>query len=285
MCTGNVPPSNTQTTTTQSSSSTSSSSIRSTYDTTSSYNIKDGSVISDNSIEYIDTLSNYSSSFDDEVISQQQEIEKKIIEFGPIKVRPRKNPAPTLATGRRSKYEILSPDQEQKRQIRRARNRAAAEKVRVRRLGIEEQLTKEIKDLEQQKSYLVNNINELENKKLLLQTRFMTHEYLCMNNNKIDGTISLNENDFSLINNQLQSNDNNNNNNKVTNLYNTANDFQSMDTTDIFSNTSTLIQLSSSEIKNDLLFEFNDLDNILNNPQSSYVYAEDDEFNELLTMS
>ncbi|CAF1626347.1 unnamed protein product [Didymodactylos carnosus] len=232
MCTGNVPPSNTQTTTTQSSSSTSSSSIRSTYDTTSSYNIKDGSVISDNSIEYIDTL-----------------------------------------------------NQEQKRQIRRARNRAAAEKVRVRRLGIEEQLTKEIKDLEQQKSYLVNNINELENKKLLLQTRFMTHEYLCMNNNKIDGTISLNENDFSLINNQLQSNDNNNNNNKVTNLYNTANDFQSMDTTDIFSNTSTLIQLSSSEIKNDLLFEFNDLDNILNNPQSSYVYAEDDEFNELLTMS
>src|SRR5579871_23350 len=72
--------------------------------------------------------------------SRQSYDDNETIAFGPIKVKPRKKPAPTLATGRRSKYEILTPDKEQKRNVRRARNRAAAERVRISRLNIEQQL-------------------------------------------------------------------------------------------------------------------------------------------------
>jgi hypothetical protein len=101
------------------------------------------------------------------------------IAFGPIKVKPRKKPAPTLATGRRSKYEILTPDEEQKRNVRRARNRAAAERVRVSRLNIEQQLLDQIEALEQQEEKLSNNVQTLQHRKLNLETRLFTHEQMC----------------------------------------------------------------------------------------------------------
>ncbi|CAF1003128.1 unnamed protein product [Didymodactylos carnosus] len=156
---------------------------------------------SDSGIEHIDSNSNYSSSLNDDdetmITSTSFNLKHKdIIEFGPIRVRPRKNPAPTLATGRRSKYDILSPEEEHKRQIRRARNRAAAEKVRIRRLSIEERLKKQIRDLEQQSNSLINNINVLEDQKLQLESRLITHEHICMKNEQNDGTILLNENDL-----------------------------------------------------------------------------------------
>ena len=105
-----------------------------------------------------------------------------VIEFGPIKVKPRKKPAPTLATGRRSKYEILTPDEERKRNVRRARNRAAAERVRISRLNIEQQLQNQIDALEQQEQQLSADVRTLEHQKLHLQTRLLTHEHMCSRN-------------------------------------------------------------------------------------------------------
>ncbi|CAF0865167.1 unnamed protein product [Rotaria sordida] len=102
-----------------------------------------------------------------------------IIEFGPIKVKRRKKPAPTLATGRRSKYEILSPEEEHKRDIRRARNRVAAERVRVSRLCVEQQLQGQIDALQEQEQKLLNHIEILQSQKLNLETRVFTHEKLC----------------------------------------------------------------------------------------------------------
>ena len=104
------------------------------------------------------------------------------IAFGPIKVKPRKKPAPTLATGRRSKYEVLSPEEEMKRDIRRARNRAAAERVRVSRLNIEQQLLDEIAALEKQEQDLTTDVQTLQHQKLHLETRLFTHEQMCSTN-------------------------------------------------------------------------------------------------------
>jgi hypothetical protein len=104
-----------------------------------------------------------------------------VIAFGPIKVKPRKKPAPTLATGRRSKYEVLSPEEERKRNVRRARNRAAAERVRISRLNIEQQLLDQIEILEKQEEKLLNNVQTLQHQKLHLETRLFTHEQMCSN--------------------------------------------------------------------------------------------------------
>lgn len=102
-----------------------------------------------------------------------------IIEFGPIKVKPRKKPALTLATGRRSKYEVLSPDEEQKRDVRRARNRAAAERVRLSRLSVEQQLQGQINELEAQEQKLSNKVQILHYHKINLEARVLTHEKIC----------------------------------------------------------------------------------------------------------
>ncbi|CAF0997386.1 unnamed protein product [Adineta steineri] len=109
-----------------------------------------------------------------------------IIEFGPIKVKPRKKPAPTLATGRRSKYETLSPEEEQKRDLRRARNRAAAERVRINRLTVEQQLQGQIDALEQQEENLSSHVDMLEQHKLRLETRILTHDKICSNMNSMN---------------------------------------------------------------------------------------------------
>ena len=114
------------------------------------------------------------------------------IAFGPIKVKRRKKPAPTLATGRRSKYEILSPEEEQKRNIRRARNRAAAERVRVSRLSVEQQLLNQIAELESQEAKLSQNVQSLQHQKLHLETRLFTHERMCSNMTQTSASIASN---------------------------------------------------------------------------------------------
>jgi len=121
--------------------------------------------------------------------------DNETIAFGPIKVKPRKKPAPTLATGRRSKYEILSPDAEQKRIVRRARNRAAAERVRISRLNVEQQLLDQIDALEKQEENLLHNVQTLQHKKLHLETRLFTHEQMCsdmtVSNSKVTSQIDM----------------------------------------------------------------------------------------------
>lgn len=105
--------------------------------------------------------------------------ENDTIAFGPIKVKPRKRPAPTLATGRRSKYETLSPEEEAKRDVRRRRNREAAERVRLNRLAVEQQLQEQIDILQRNNDMLETHVQNLENSKLQLQTRLETHRQYC----------------------------------------------------------------------------------------------------------
>ena len=83
-------------------------------------------------------------------------------QYGPIVVKPRTNPAPTLKTGRKSKYISLSTEEEEKRDKRRSRNRQAAEKCKQKRIEIEEKLEINLKNLmAEQKSI------QLEKQKLL----------------------------------------------------------------------------------------------------------------------
>ena len=77
--------------------------------------------------------------------------------------RPRRNPAPTLATGRKSKTVELPPDEYQKREMRRSRNRKAAEKCKEKRTQIEnllqdrkDFLSREHKDLQLEISTLTS---------------------------------------------------------------------------------------------------------------------------------
>ncbi|CAF4441384.1 unnamed protein product, partial [Adineta steineri] len=102
----------------------------------------------------------------------------RINRYGPVTVNPRKLPSKTLYTGRRSKYEVLSTDEEEKRRDRRERNRVAATKCREKRenvlsyLEIEynkelknhENLLKMVDALGQQKQHLesvvTNHLNE-----------------------------------------------------------------------------------------------------------------------------
>jgi hypothetical protein len=98
--------------------------------------------------------------------------------YGPITVNPRKEPSKTLFTGRRSKYEVLSADEDEKRRDRRERNKVAATKCREKRetvlshldnqlngeMNNHKQLLKLIDNLIQQKNYLdsviENHFNE-----------------------------------------------------------------------------------------------------------------------------
>lgn len=105
--------------------------------------------------------------------------ENGIKAFGPIQVKARRKPAPTLATGRRSKYEALNPEEERKRDVRRARNRAAAERVRLSRLDIENDLQRQLRDLEEQERQLLSCVQRLQQQKLDLQTRIQTHRAAC----------------------------------------------------------------------------------------------------------
>jgi hypothetical protein len=83
-------------------------------------------------------------------------------QYGPIVVKPRTNPAPTLKTGRKSMYIKLSAEEEEKRDKRRSRNRHAAEKCKQKRTEIEEKLEINLKNLmAEQKSI------QLEKQKLL----------------------------------------------------------------------------------------------------------------------
>lgn len=66
----------------------------------------------------------------------------------------KRKPAPTLATGRKSKDEYLPPDEEQKRKLRRERNKYAAAKCRKKRADL-------TKRLESESELLENNINRL----------------------------------------------------------------------------------------------------------------------------
>jgi hypothetical protein len=104
--------------------------------------------------------------------------------YGPIVIRPRKNPAPTLASGRKSKYAVLTPDEEQKREQRRKRNREAATKCNLKRAEIEGRLETQLEMLLNEQAMLSSEKHLLFNEKLRLEQLLNKHKCQLNNQNK-----------------------------------------------------------------------------------------------------
>ena len=115
------------------------------------------------------TNSPVNSSTDDQNQSTSDEHRKEgdcvTVAYGPITIRVRQSKPPTLATGRRSKFLQLEGDAAAKRDLRRKRNRDAAKKLKEKRFIIEQQLQKDIDELESKGQALESRIKVLETHK------------------------------------------------------------------------------------------------------------------------
>ncbi|CAF0979062.1 unnamed protein product [Rotaria magnacalcarata] len=88
-----------------------------------------------------------------------------IVDYGPVRVRHRRSVSRTIATGRRSKDELLHGVDAMKRELRRIKNRVAARELKKARDQIEVDLLEEIKKLERQQYDLEEQHKELEDRK------------------------------------------------------------------------------------------------------------------------
>jgi hypothetical protein len=94
------------------------------------------------------------------------------ITYGPTCVKLRSGAAPTLATGRRSKFMKLEGDAAVKREIRRQRNREAAKKLKEKRTILEQQLRNDILELESKEQELLSKIQSLKTRKQQLELQY-----------------------------------------------------------------------------------------------------------------
>jgi len=102
------------------------------------------------------------------------------VRYGPVTVNPRKQPSKTLFTGRRSKYEVLPDDDEEKRRDRRERNRVAATKCREKRENVLSNLDNEL-DIELAKNKdLIQLVHKFEQRKFDLETIMNNHLNECL---------------------------------------------------------------------------------------------------------
>ncbi|CAF0977429.1 unnamed protein product [Rotaria sordida] len=107
--------------------------------------------------------------------SKQQTTEP--IHYGPIVVKPRKNTAPTLANGRRSKDDPLPPDEDLRRRQRRDRNKQAAAKCRRKRNELREELEKTEQLLIDEQKSLEHSVHTLTDQKNQLEV--LLHRHVC----------------------------------------------------------------------------------------------------------
>jgi len=119
----------------------------------------------------------YPSSVEPEEVTQK--LPKGRIRYGPITVNPRKEPSKTLFTGRRSKNEVLSPDEEERRRDRRERNRVAATKCREKREIVLHALDEQCQEEESKQEELNQLIKELEKRKHDLEIELNQHSDEC----------------------------------------------------------------------------------------------------------
>jgi hypothetical protein len=139
--------------------------------------------------------------------------------YGPITVRPRKNPAPTLASGRKSKYISLTDEEERKREIRRKRNRQAAEKCKMKRNEIEVRLENSLATLQKEEKQLRCEEEQLIAEKKQLESILKNHIESCSKSSPIDFENILNNNSNMVANSyqNYQTSDNN-----TQSIYNTS---------------------------------------------------------------
>jgi len=84
------------------------------------------------------------------------------IYYGPIRFYRRRGKAPTLLTGRKSKFEQLSGEEQIQRELRREKNRLLSKKLKEKRENILNSLIEQIHELEKKHFYLLNNIEQLQ---------------------------------------------------------------------------------------------------------------------------
>jgi hypothetical protein len=157
--------------------------------------------------------------------------------YGPIVVRPRRYPAPTLNTGRQSKYTVLTAEEERKRQIRRERNRQAAEKCKHKRSEIETELNAKYALLMDEKKHLDDQQRILQREIARLEQIFTNHKENSRNSTSNSGVkmsnyasqnFTQNPLEYSSQNANTNFNPSSSNSNSVYNLYNSTQTANSM---------------------------------------------------------
>ena len=122
-----------------------------------------------------------------ETCSDKREENAATMSYSSARVRTRRSQAPTLETGRRSKFLKLEGEEAAKRELRRKRNRDAAKKIKEKRFFIEQQLEKDIEELESKEKELTSKVKNLEIYKVELQHRYEQIVYM---QEKLSKTIS-----------------------------------------------------------------------------------------------
>lgn len=112
------------------------------------------------------------------------------INYGPIKYFQRRSKAPTLSTGRKSRFEQLTGQEFLQRELRREKNRILSKKLKEKRDKIYKDLLQEFVQLEQTNSHLNDSIQQLYSYKInllnqiQLQNQFV-HNDQSQNNQQI----------------------------------------------------------------------------------------------------
>lgn len=109
---------------------------------------------------------------------KKEQTSTNYVYYGPIRCYFRRKQAPTLSTGRRSKFELVSDEERLKRDVRRQRNRLLAKKLKEKREKILMDLLEQVKQLEEKEFIMENLINQLQSKKnnLILQLNHFNEE-------------------------------------------------------------------------------------------------------------
>jgi hypothetical protein len=113
--------------------------------------------------DYDEMVHSNSSDYDGSVSSSNY------ISYGPIRFFSRKGKAPTLSTGRKSRFEELHGEELIQREYRREKNRLLSKKLKEKREMIENDLTQQINQLEREHEYLLYRIEQLK----------LRRDYLC----------------------------------------------------------------------------------------------------------
>jgi hypothetical protein len=92
-----------------------------------------------------------------------------LVTYGPIRIRKRHTKAPTLATGRRSKDDLIEGEDMKKRELRRMKNRESARNLKKLRDNIEHDLACQVNQLEYEEHNLTLQVNNLQTYKQYLE--------------------------------------------------------------------------------------------------------------------
>jgi hypothetical protein len=110
------------------------------------------------------------------------------IAYGPIRYFSRKGKAPTLSTGRKSKFQELHGDELIQRELRREKNRLLSKKLKEKRETILNKLLQQVDELEGKHSHLLSHIEQLQ-----LYKNDLSYELETINQDPLLNLINQNE--------------------------------------------------------------------------------------------